>query len=76
MVIYGDKLALRVRLDRLDLRNVVLPNTGECKLVKIFKVNHAILITDYLFLERFPRRVAGVCASMVNPKFRTCFFFD
>ena len=40
MVIHRDKFAMRICLDRLDLRNVVLSNAGECELVEIFKVNH------------------------------------
>lgn len=40
MVIHRDKFAMRICLDRLDLWNIVLPNTGECKLVQIFKVYH------------------------------------
>ena len=44
MVIHGDKLAMRIRLYRLDLRNIVLAKTWKYKLVQIFKVYHGKLL--------------------------------
>lgn len=40
VVVYRDKFALWVLLDRLNLWNIVPPNAVECELVEIFKVNH------------------------------------
>ena len=40
VVVDGDKFALRISLNRFELRNAVLANARKHELVQIFKVEH------------------------------------
>lgn len=77
VIIHRDKLALRICLDRLDLRNTVLANAGECisthaplagrdsKRVQI--TMHIFAITDkfQMLLHRMPT-VRAFCSFLMQ----------